>query len=391
MKVLFECQGIVPNNSGGIENYTYMLVNAWNKCYPEDTITLNIPPDTSDGYKKNIEGNVRYITDPVWLKRYVLSKKSIVFKIIFKIIQSISPFLHNYFNGYRRKWHKVVDDNSEIIICTFHKTKIMHDPAKMILVVHDFRSWDYKYESIALKKTIPQQTEIIEKAAHVVVAWPYPFMKMLELFPEKGVATTMIPFLFDPFKRSNIANEKGNYLYYSSNNAHHKNHENLIKALAIYNNRNENAKLKLICTGPTIPARTKTLAEIINKVGQNENITFLGFVDRDKVNELYKNCFAVITTTKYEAFSGTILEAFGHQKAVIGSSIPANTEFMSYYGLGVKLFDPDSPEEIARAIEDVRNNYNEHEMISKSGFSRLKHITPEYTVTKFKEIARELY
>lgn len=390
MKVLFECRSIYPNKSGGIENFTYMLVNAWAKFYPTDEIILNIPPGTISLYSTKVDSRIKYILDPIWEEKVRLSEKNILYKVFFKLIEFIFPFLGGFLNGYRKNWAKINDEAADVVICTFHKAKIVHSTDKLILVVHDFRNWDFDMPSRAREKTIKEQTQIIKNSSRLVVCWPYPLRRLSELFPEKTDKTTMIPFLFEPYTESIEKNHKGDYLYYSSNNEIHKNHENLIKGLAIYNMKHPGNKLKLVCTGNALPERTKYLNKLIREERLEYFVDFMGFVDRKQVNELYKNAFAVITPSKYEAFSGTILEAFGHKKQVFGSSIPANIEFLNYYNLDILLFDADSPQKIAQAIQHMDENYEENLIKAEKGFNTLKYITPKYTVDMFREIASEI-
>jgi len=393
MKILFECKSIHPNYSGGIENYTYMLVNAWRKYFPQDHIVLNIPPETKRDYIEHLgnDNNIEYKIDPVWKKIITIQKNNILLNFLFRALKKIIPSLWSVFNGYRRKWVRLLDIEADVIIVTFHKSKFIHNFQKTILVVHDLRNWDFEESKRIKEKQIKIESYVIEKSNKIVVSWPYPMKRILQLFPQKKGAINMIPFMYDPFNHADITtNKAGDYLYYSSNNGIHKNHENLIKGLALYNERNKGKQLKLICTGPIVKERDIVLQKLIKELGLEKIVSFLGFVKREEVFELYRNAFCIITSTKYEAFSGTMMEAYAFKKPVIGSKIPAITEFLDYYNIESLLFDPDSPEEIAFSIEMMCDNYNYYIKKSEEAFNKLKFITPEYTVKKFRELAKEI-
>lgn len=385
MKILFEARSIIPTKSGGIENYLYMLVNAWKKQYVEDEIFIHIPPATEPMYRERI-GSASYLTDKVYCKTYLLTSRFIILRLFFRILIKTFPSFENYFYGLRKKWIKQIDEMVDVVIYPFQREKFVHDPSKTIFVMHDFREWDTNGGD---KKVINEQIKAIKNTAAIVVSWPYPYKRMLDLFPEVKVKLNEIPFLYDAFTEREWNNDinKGNFLYYPSANATHKNHEILIIGLSEFNRQNPEKRLKLICTGPIDASRQNVLDRLIEKYEARDFVEFLGFVSREKVFKLYTECFAVITSSKYEAFSGAILEAFKFKKPVIASAIPPITEFLIQYNLELGLFDPNDPKSIANTIKELTSNYSRHLEISNIGFNRLKNITPSNTVAKFKDVA----
>jgi glycosyltransferase involved in cell wall biosynthesis len=388
MKILFEARSIIPGRSGGIENYLYMLVNAWKSEFKEDQIFIHIPPGTRPDYEKKISGVV-FLTDPVYEKVAKLSKQFFLLRLILKIIVKVFPPAEIFMFGLRPKWISEMDSKVNVIIYPFQREKYVHDSSKTIFVMHDFREWD---SDKGEKRIMQEQIKAIQKSAAIVVSWPYPYKRMTEIFPDSKSKLYEIPFLYDPFIESelNTGNIKGDYLYYPSANAVHKNHENLIKGLSLYNNSNPDKKLSLICTGPIDKKRQIIINSLIDDFGAKKDIEFLGFVSRDKVFELYKNCLAVVTSSKYEAFSGAILEAYKFKKPAIASSILPNTNFLDRYNLELNLFDPNDPSSIKLSIENLVSNYSKDLKLSVTGFDTLKHITPAYTVSKFRDIAKKV-
>ncbi|MBK5214521.1 MAG: glycosyltransferase [Flavobacteriaceae bacterium] len=385
MKILFEARSIIPAKSGGIENYLYMLVNAWKNEFPDDKIFIHIPPATESRYKERI-GDVGYLTDNVYRNTYILTKKFLVVRLFIRLLIKAIPSLENFFYGLRKKWINQMDKMVDVVVYPFQREKFVHDPSKTIFVMHDFREWDTDGGN---KKVMKEQIKAIKKSAAVIVSWPYPYKRMLDLFPEVKSKLNEIPFLYDAFTENELKNDitKGDFLYYPSANATHKNHENLIIGLSNFNRQNPGSQLKLICTGPIDLNRQKVLDKLIEKYEARSFIEFLGFVSREKVFKLYNECYAVVTSSKYEAFSGAVLEAFKFKKPVLASAIPPITEFLEQYNLELTLFDPNYPESIAIAIEELTRNYSRHLEMSNIGFNRLKNITPRTTVAKFKEVA----
>ncbi|GEM_PF-2581117 len=389
MKILFEARSIIPGKSGGIENYLYMLVNAWKTEFKDDEISLHIPPGTEQKYIDKVGVDVNLLVDPVYKRTQKLGDRSRIIKLITTLLVKTIPRFESALFGLRKEWIRQMDEKVDVVIYPFQREKYVHDSSKVIFVMHDFREWD---SNIGNRSIMDEQIKAINESSAIVVSWPYPKKRLLELFPKSRLKLFEIPFLYDPFvsNKLNTADHIGDFLYYPSANAVHKNHENLIIGLSMYNLLNPNKQLRLICTGPIDPKRKVVLDSLIDKHHAKQFIQFLGFVSREKVFDLYRNCFAVATSSKYEAFSGAILEAYKFKKPVIASSIAPNVEFLKKYGLELNLFDPNNPENIQNALQELTNNYSKYSVLSIQGFNVLKYITPEYTVTKFREIAQNL-
>lgn len=386
LKVLFECRSIFPNNSGGIEYYLYMLVNSWLHYYPNDELFLHIPPGSNNEYLDKIKGHVFFVVDPFDNKIFNLTRKYFLLGIVILLISKISIRLENALNGFRPKWIKQNDNLFDIIIYPFQREKFVHDPSKTIFIMHDFREFDFKNGN---RSVISEQTKAINNAKKIVVSWPYPYNRLLQLFPKVQSKAELIPFLYDPFDIENSGKKTENFLYYPSANAKHKNHENLIKAIAILN-KARNVKIKLICSGPINAKRNKILRKLIELENIQDLVFFVGFLPRREVFNLYERCLAVITSTKYEAFSGAVLEAFRFKKPVLASRIPPIEDFLNHYALTIQLFSPDDPKDIANSITNVINNYEYNEMLSINGNNALKHIGPSFTASKFRELCLQI-
>ena len=384
MRVLFECRSIIPNKSGGIENYLYMLVKAWQQEFPDDKIILHIPPNTETEYIKKMGNVPNYKIDPVYKVITNIFLKNRILRYFPLLLAKLFPKLQDSLFGLRQGWMRHLDENCDVIIYPFQREKFRHDPNKSILVMHDFREWDLEGGDNSVRK---EQENGIREISKIVTSWPYPFDRLNELWPQYGNKYFQVPFLYDPFnidKKFTYSEPK--YLYYASANAPHKNHENLIEGLCLYNKNNPTNQLKIICTGPIDSERNKLLQSIIQKFRVQEYFLFLGFVSRDEVFNLYENCFGVITSTTYEAFSGAVLEAFRFKKPVLASNIKPISSFLKSYSLKVTLFDPSNPNDIANSIQSFSTNYSDNLLNSLIANEKLKFITPTYTVTSIKNL-----
>jgi glycosyltransferase involved in cell wall biosynthesis len=381
MKILFEANSIIPNKSGGIEYFLYHLVNSWKKYYPEDEIFIHISPDTKDTFLERIGENM-YVIDPFHEFFQGKIKKVSFLNRLLSLVEVI-PVIKNFTGGMRKKWIRNIDKMVDVIIYPFQREIFIHDPSKLIFIMHDFRMMDLPGGS---QLTILNQQKAIMKSAYTVCSWPYPFKRLNQLFPKFISKFCEIPFLYDPIDLENEDTVVGNFLYYPAGLALHKNHKNLIIGLYHYN-RLYNKNLRLICTGPENASLREECLDLSASLGLSNSIDFLGFVDRRKVFKLYNECFAVITPTLYEAVGGPILEAFRFEKPVLASAIPPHEDFLKKYKLKIELFDPKKPMSIALSIDNIVQNYNFNMALSKEGKSALKFITPEYTISQYHKLA----
>ncbi len=385
MKILFEANSIVPNKSGGIEYFLYSLVKAWALEYPEDEIMLHIPPNTHQEYIKNV-GECCFVVDPFYRFIYDVIDSKWIGRVITSRLRKFK-LLRYCLTGMRKGWIKIIDKTVDVVIYPFQRELFCHEPGKVIFIMHDFRMFDMPGGD---QITMANQISAITKSAFVVVSWPFPFARLNEKFPDNSDRYFKIPFLYNSMDLKIEKNSVGDFLYYPTGMAKHKNHINLIKALYLFNNCTSRKRLKIIFTGPEINELKNELIKLIAELNMGEVVSFLGFVSRETVFNLYKNCYAVITPTLYEAFSGTILEAFRFEKPVLCSHIPAHEYFCKEYDLNIAMFDPFKPDDIAKSIEQLTQNYEYYEQLSIKGKNRLNFITPEYTSKAYHDLAEKI-
>ena len=90
--------------------------------------------------------------------------------------------------------------------------------------------------------------------------------------------------------------------------------------------------------------------EAARRSGVADRIRFLGFVSDPELLQLYNACELFVFPSLYEGFGLPALEAMACGRAVVCSSASALPEVVD--GAAI-LFDPERPDEIARALADV--------------------------------------
>jgi glycosyltransferase involved in cell wall biosynthesis len=128
-----------------------------------------------------------------------------------------------------------------------------------------------------------------------------------------------------------------------------KNHLGLVQAFE-----------ELLRTHPQLPHRlvfvgketwySKDLHRAVAKSRIAERVHFTGFVEDADLVQFYGACDVFVFPSFYEGFGLPILEAMACARAVVSSNTTAMPEVAD--GAGI-LFDPDSTEQMARALRDV--------------------------------------
>jgi glycosyltransferase involved in cell wall biosynthesis len=128
----------------------------------------------------------------------------------------------------------------------------------------------------------------------------------------------------------------------------HKNHESLLEALALIRRR-EGTAIPLLCPG----RRTRDFGRIeerIRRLDLAESTQFPGFVSPLELRGFYELATALVFPSRFEGWGLPICEAFAAGLPVAASSATGLPDLVGDAGL---LFDPESVEEIADAVDRI--------------------------------------
>ncbi|RAK42171.1 UNVERIFIED_ORG: glycosyltransferase involved in cell wall biosynthesis [Chitinophaga ginsengisegetis] len=157
-----------------------------------------------------------------------------------------------------------------------------------------------------------------------------------------------------------------------------KNHGNLLQAAAILKKKHD-FQLLLAGTG-ILEAPLKLLQE---ELGLKDNVQFLGY--RSDIPALMNQSHCYLLVSLWEGLPISILEAFACGIPVIASPVGSIPEFFSSEEI---VFANKTPEDIARCMEDVIDNYSRHLDRSEKVKDR---IAKDFDISKISEIHSELY
>jgi glycosyltransferase involved in cell wall biosynthesis len=124
----------------------------------------------------------------------------------------------------------------------------------------------------------------------------------------------------------------------------HKNHINLLKAVAILRDRGLN--VPLVFTGRRNAAAAR-IDRAIDELNLRALVTWLGFVEPDELMSALASADALVVPSRFEAASGPVWEAFAAGVPAACSAVTSLPEQLGDAGI---LFDPDDPADIAEAI-----------------------------------------
>jgi glycosyltransferase involved in cell wall biosynthesis len=281
-----------------------------------------------------------------------------------------------------RRWNHRCQTLVDVVLTSTLELPLIHRHKPVVMPIHDLR-WFERPE------TGPQLQSLLqsEPVAAVVAAWPDPFAILCRMAPERTESFFMVPFIMDPPPADH---ELGNpaiarTLLYTSSNGREKNHEALIRALGMLKRRGV-ARIRVFCTGPLVSARTAVLQRLIVEEGVQDWILFLGWVPRGFVHWLYEHVAGVITTSTYEAMSGTVMEGWQHGKPVACSRIPSIQAMTDLLGVEVRFFDQNDPEDVARGIEDLLADPDRYGRASLRARACLSRVTQERTALQYRDI-----
>jgi glycosyltransferase involved in cell wall biosynthesis len=154
------------------------------------------------------------------------------------------------------------------------------------------------------------------------------------------------------------------FLIYPANLWPHKNHERLVEALA----RAHDRELALVLTGRDF-GRAERLAAQARRLGVEDRVRHLGYVDRAIVPALYRQAVAMIFPSLYEGFGSPPVEAMACGCPVAASPRGSLAEVCG--GAALEL-DPESVESISAAIDRLSADADLRSRLASAGLERAR-------------------
>jgi len=156
----------------------------------------------------------------------------------------------------------------------------------------------------------------------------------------------------------------GDFIYYPSAGWPHKNHENLVRALAIV--KKSVGRVKLVLTGWKFDVMHR-LRPLLRDLGMQDDVLHLGYINRADLIGLYAAASLVAFPSMFEGFGLPVAEAMHFGTPVACSSAGSLGEVG---GDAVLQFDPGNVEQIAQSILRILTDASTRQRLREAGPKR---------------------
>ena len=299
---------------------------------------------------------------------YFKSRDNLLVKVLYKIATQILPKSNLLSRIQRYRWHqpiKFIEDNA--LVCLTPSTYI-NFPLKGVkhyCTLHDVQ-----------EKALPQfftRTQKVFRNAQVLntlrnvsglqVSSKFIRNEIARFYPNESQKINFV-IIPEGFSSSEIEidakfrrqRELPFRIIFPANYWPHKNHIVLLKALSRLNYTH---KIELICTGYLFGKELEVLTLL--KQMNLKNVSFLGFVSRDELMDLYSKSHIVISCSVYESSSLPILEGAALGCIPVASDIPSHIEMSEKFR--INLFESENVNDLEKILT------NTFESISKNDYS----------------------
>jgi glycosyltransferase involved in cell wall biosynthesis len=233
----------------------------------------------------------------------------------------------------------------------------------VVATTHDFNHKLHGTWSPELRATVDRQLEgWLHRADAVVVSSDFIAAELAAYYPAAAgkARTVRLGVPASPPSEQTAAAPGPPFLLTVGWVARHKNQALLFRALGRL--RARGVRLRLLLVGPNAhqvhPERAPRqsyawhLVRLAEAAGLEPDVDYLalGYVDRDRLEGLYRSAVALVTTTLYEAGSFPVREALRLGCPSVCSDVPALAEDARLLGGGVRLFDALDPDALADAL-----------------------------------------
>ena len=259
----------------------------------------------------------------------------------------------------------------------------------IVMTVHDFKLVHPNYSLRADNKNINHKNS---KLVQLLLNLEFKFHRFLKIYkknidlfiaPSQFVKEQLIKNGFEKNKivlqphyvtstKSKVKNKK--FILYFGRLDESKGIDTLIQAYSQI--KDKTIKLAIAGTGP----QEKELKQLVISLGLEEKIDFLGFKDKNKLNQIVSSClFVVFPSRVHETFGLGILEAFSAGKTVIASNVGAFPELVINNKTGL-LFKVNDAPKLTILIEkliknsDLRKKLAANAKKSVQNYSEKKHL-----------------
>lgn len=160
--------------------------------------------------------------------------------------------------------------------------------------------------------------------------------------------------------------------------------DDLIKTVAILKKNYPNIKCKIVGTGDELI----NLKKIVKELSLEENIEFLGFVEKhEDVLKIIKASDVFVLPSILEGFGIVVIEAMACNVPYVASKIPPIVE-VTNNGIGGLLFEPENVKDLSKKIKELLTNKNKRTLKIEECRDYVKKYDWKNIITKIEDAYR---
>ena len=257
-------------------------------------------------------------------------------------------------------------------------------PIFTIAVVHDLSQYHVpvkydKFRMFYIKKVLPHYVRKAQKIVAISQSTRNDLIKYWHI-PEEKISVVYNGFT----PPTNVDAVKKKQILYISRIEHPgKNHLNLLKAFELLP-ENLQQEYSLLMPGAAWNG-ADTVFEYAKNSPCADKFKFTGFVDFAKLPELYAESAMYIFPSHFEGFGLSLLEAM---HAGLPCACSNNSSLGELGRDAAELFDPASPEEIARSMAKILNDKDYQQKLSALGKAKAANFSWQNTANGMLELYR---
>ena len=130
------------------------------------------------------------------------------------------------------------------------------------------------------------------------------------------------------------------------------------------------------------------ISALIEKLNLTQQIKFMGYLSDKELRYFYNLTEAFVYPSFYEGFGFPIIEAFCCGAPVVTSNVSSCPEIAKDSAL---IVDPESPEQIADAIENIITDQKLKEKLKLDGLKRSENFDFDKTARETLAVYQEVY
>lgn len=235
------------------------------------------------------------------------------------------------------------------------------DICNAVSVVHDINEFDI-HNKFGLMRTWFRKKmirSVIKRASKIVVISEFVKKQIIKYFPQEqfedrlSVIYNGIDFNGVTESSNAVYSDTPYFLIVGRIDPQGKKLYEALKIYEAYKAKNPEFKLKIV--GSVNDFCKKDAAVFLASIADDKDIEYLGYVNDDKLDSLYRNAFATIFYSEFEGFGFPLLEAFYRGCPVITNpNNEVNNELAQGHDVKISQLDLENQEMICWKIDLIR-------------------------------------